>query len=140
MPSRLSLLLNLFLLASCPVSAQDDGNKIEGDFKGLSAIQFFNKLEKLGPYKFYYDANQLDSFIVQVTAKGEALTDLLNKAFKDTDLHFSIDDDKNVFITRKLQIVTDLPKGFFGNTANLANNTSSPSDSILDQDIQSKNA
>jgi hypothetical protein len=140
MRSFLSLLLILFLLANCPLSAQDSGNKIEGDFKGLTAIQFFNKLEKLAPYKFYYDADQLDSFIVQVTAKGEALRDLLNKAFKDTDIHFSIDDYKNVFITRKLQIETDLPKGFFGNSGSFANNTSLLSDSVVDHDVQSKNA
>jgi hypothetical protein len=95
------------------VSAQEGDKKIEGDFKGLKAAQFFDKLEKQVPYKFYYDSAQLDSLDVQVTAKGQTLTELLQEAFKGTDIRFSIDSDRNVFITRKLQVVTDLPKKYF---------------------------
>lgn len=114
--------------------------KIEGDFNGLSMVQFFDKLGKQVSYKFYYDALQLDSFRVQITAKGETLSDLLKNAFKGTDIHFSIDKDKNVFITRRLQLIIDLPGNLFGNSGNLAGNSMLFSDSISDYGIDSKRA
>ena len=88
--------------------------KIEGDFSGLTMSAFFLKLEKQVPYKFYFDAGQLDSFTVQIIAHGQTFPELLKEAFKGTDIHFSIDPDRNVFIVRKLAIVTSLPKGFHG--------------------------
>ncbi len=136
----LLLLLIFFLSMPCIVSAQEGNNKIEGDFKGLTAVQFFEKLEKQATYKFYYNAAQLDSLNVQVIAKGQTLPELLKEVFKGTDIYFSIDEYRNVFITRKLQIVTDLPKDFFDRTENLTGNTKAASDSIADYDIESKKA
>jgi len=131
-------LLILFLPACYIASAQEDDNKIEGDFKGLTAIQFFNKLEKQVPYKFYYDSLQLDSLNVQVTAKGLTLPELLKEVFKGTDIHFLIDQYKNVFITKKLQFVTELPKDFFDQTENLPGDTRTAPDSIAAYDLESK--
>src|SRR6266498_82684 len=133
-----SLLLILFLPVCYIVSAQEGDNKIEGDFKGLTAIQFFNKLEKQVPYKFYYDSLQLDSLNVQVTAKGLTLPELLKEVFKGTDIHFLIDQYKNVFITKKLQFVTELPKDFFDQTENLPGDTRTAPDSIAACDLESR--
>jgi hypothetical protein len=141
MRSRLPLLIIFFLSAPAVVFPQErNTEKIEGDFKGLTLVQFFNKLENQVPYQFYYDAVQLDSFRIELTAKGETLPELLKEAFKGTDIHFSVDGHKNVFITRKLQIVNDLPNDFFGNADHLAGNTGMPSDSAGDYGIESKKA
>jgi CarboxypepD_reg-like domain/TonB-dependent Receptor Plug Domain len=141
MRSCLLLLFIFFLSAPAIVFSQGEGGgKVEGDFTGLTMAQFFNKLEKQVPYKFYYDAVQLDSFIVQLIAKGETLPELLKEAFKGTDIHFSIDGNKNIFITRKLQIVTDLPKDFFGNGENLAGTIRTYPDSAADYNMESKKA
>src|SRR6266404_6308371 len=128
----------LLLLPSVVFSQEGNTDKIIGDFKGLTPVQFFDKLEKQVPYKFYYDTAQLDSFNVQITAKGETLTDFLTEAFKGTDIHFSIERNKNIFITKKLQIVTDLPKDFFGDTGSLADNTKLLPDSVADYGVESK--
>ena len=61
---------------------------------------------------------------------------VLEKAFKNTDLLFSIDDNNNkVYITKGLKIVTTLPAGFFR-----ANVTAKPAlsvkDSIIDYGLE----
>lgn len=139
MRSGLPLLFIFFMsIPSMIFSQEGNTDKIKGDFKGLTMVQFFNKLEKQVPYKFYYDAPQLDSVSVELTAKDETLSELLKEAFKGTDIHFSIDSNKNIFITKRLQIVTDLPKDFFVNRENLAAGKNMVADSVTDYDIESK--
>jgi len=94
---RCSLLLLIILFFAKPfiAFAQQGNNKIEGDFKGLTAAQFFEKLEKLAPYKFYYDSAQVDSLDIQVTANGQTLQELLKEAFKGTDIHYQETSDSN---------------------------------------------
>lgn len=141
MRSPLLLLIIFFLSVPSIVFPQGGkADKIEGDFEALTMIQFFNKLEKQVSCKFYYNTIQLDSFKVQVTAKGETLNEFLKEAFKGTDLHFSIDVYKNIFITRKLQIVTDLPDDFFGNKEDMTINKRLISDPVTEFGIESKKA
>jgi CarboxypepD_reg-like domain/TonB-dependent Receptor Plug Domain len=135
------LLLPVIIFLAMPaivLSQEGKDKKIEGDFSGLTMSAFFLKLEKQAPYKFYYDAVQLDSFNVQVIARGQTLPDLLTEAFKGTDIHFSIDPDGNVFIVRKWLVMTNLPKGLLDTTRNLANVTNINADSVVDYGIGSK--
>lgn len=101
-------------------------NLVSGDFNNLPVDSFLLEVEKATPYHFFYDAKQLDSFRITVSAKDEPVQDVLKKAFLNTDILFSIDGQNRVFITRKVQLVTSLPADFFqksNTTVSEKNNT-----------------
>lgn len=115
---RSLLLLLPFLLLLSSADAQP-GNKIEDHFDNIRLVDFFNRLEKKVPYKFYYDAVQLDSFTLQLTVKDMTLVQVLQEAFKGTDIRFTIDTAyRNIYITRRLQVAIELPKDMFVKAGN----------------------
>jgi hypothetical protein len=89
---------------------------ISGDFNNLPVDSFLLQIEKNTPYHFFYDVKQLDSFRVAVSAKDETVFQVLQKAFLNTDILFSMDAQNRVFITRKVQLLTSLPPDFFSNS------------------------
>ena len=111
--------------------------KIQGEFNQLSLPEFFSRLEKQVPYKFYYDAAQLDSFSVQVTAHDQTLEQLLTQAFKGTDVVFSIDAEGNVFIARKWLVTTRLP-GSLSDQGNSNAGSLGNVDSVMQSDANSR--
>jgi hypothetical protein len=112
---KILLLLPFFgLLFNGYVNGQEKNEiLITGIFSDIDLVEFFKKLESQTPYFFYYDQAQLDSIRVDVTADKEPVQTLLQKAFTNTGLLFSIDAGNKVYITKGLKIVTILPDGFF---------------------------
>lgn len=110
---KLPLLL-LFLYSN--VWAQQPGaDSIRNNFDNVRLSGFFNRLEKQEGYTFYYDRALADSFTIQLDTKGMSLSRALQEAFKGTDFVFSIDTTfGNVYITRKLKIITELPAQYTG--------------------------
>lgn len=136
---RLLFSLSLLLLGLTIKSQEVLKIKIDDNFDSVSSRDFFSRLEKKVPYKFYYNPAQLDSFVINLTVQGKTLPEVLQEAFKATDIHFSIDSSsKNIFITRRLSIVTELPPGFFYKEDKLINKNIISPDSIPAFDIESK--
>lgn len=109
---RLSLLFCSFILFGITVTAQKKMT-VSGTFNQLPAEAFFRQIEQQTPYFFYYDIKQLDSTRINLSVKDQPLTRVLEQAFQNTDIRFSVDDQDRVYITRKVQILTTLPAGFF---------------------------
>ena len=57
---------------------------ITGNFENLTLKDFFNKLESQAPCFFYYDVNQLDSNLVNLSVQNEPLSSVLEKALKSS--------------------------------------------------------
>lgn len=136
----LLILLLVFLLSfnNSICSQEIPGEKIDENFDNISLVDFFNRLEKKTPYKFYYNTAQLDSIILQLRANNLALREVLQEAFKKTELLFSIDSsNKNVFITKKTGVVTELPKEYFRNSVDTEAKDITMPDSIAEYDIES---
>ena len=126
-----------FLLAGITLNAQLN-QKITDSFVNVSLQDFFERLEKKTPYKFYYDPAQLKSFYLSLEVKDLTITQVLQEAFKATDLRFSIDNStKSIFITLKFLIETELPAGYF-KTADSLTLKKNLADSLADFDIESK--
>lgn len=126
------------LLCVFVCSAQEKKDPlISGNFENLTWQEFFNKLESLAPVYFYYDVNQLDSTLVNLTAKDEPLGSVLDKALKSSGLLFSISAGNKVYITKSIRIVTHLPEGFFPATAT-ARPGLSVKDSVVDYGLDLK--
>ncbi len=109
------ILLNTSLHAQQPL--------ISGNFRDMDVESFFKKIESSTPYFFYYDVKQLDSIRININVNNLPLPQVLQEAFKQTDVQFAIDDANRVFITRKVQIMTALPEGFFQKDAQKTDNT-----------------
>src|SRR5690349_23991348 len=73
---------------------------ITGNFKDLKVEQFIRELENQTSYHFYYDPNQVDSLSINVSVQRQPLQKVLELAFSNTDIHFSIDQHNNVFLLK----------------------------------------
>ncbi len=126
------------LLATINSNAQDNKNNlVSGNFENLSLVEFFQKIESQTPFFFYYNVAQFDSMPVNVTAQNEPLQTVLEKAFRNTSLLFSIAADNKVYITKGLKIVTILPVGFF-QTSNESTPAYIVKDSITDYGLEAR--
>ncbi len=105
---------------------------INGDFSNLRFPQFVQKVEASTPYFFYYNSTELDSFNVNAQANNSTLLQLLTTVFQNTSFHFSVDSISRVFITKRIQILTNLPFDFF-NKNKTGNDTSHISLSFLNE-------
>lgn len=130
------LLLFMLLIVFCAFSQETNPVRITEDFKEVRLPDFFKRLEQKTPYKFYYDALQLDSFTLQLSVKDMTIEQVLERAFQNTDIRFSVDSYNNIFITRKMQVITELPKDLFATNRNPSRgNATTP---VTDFDIDSK--
>src|SRR5579862_5465789 len=108
---RLGLIfLGFFFVAK--VFAQQE-QLITGDFTGMSFGQFIHEIESKSSYHFYFDTAQTSNLTVNISVNQKPLRAVLQQLFNKSDFHFAIDDDMHVFITKKIQIQTTLPSGFF---------------------------
>ena len=127
----------IFLFGTIALRAQDN-ERITDSLVNVPLEEFFNRLEKKVPYKFYYNAKELKTLYLTLAVKDLTLTQVLQEAFKGTDLHFAFDKQaKNIYITKKFPIETELPAGYFKNNDSLEKDALD--NSIADFDVESKN-
>lgn len=87
------------------------------DADSMRFTYFVRLIESNSNYFFYYDTAQTNKLSVTIHAKTQPLETLLSIIFKNTDLHFAIDDDNHVFVTNSFAIQTTLPQNFLNNNA-----------------------
>jgi hypothetical protein len=125
--------LLIVLITSFHVFAQEkQTDLVTGEFNELSIDQFANTLTLQSGYKFYYDALQLDSIRITISAKEQPIQKLLERAFLNTGISFSIDQHKNIFLVKGRSIQTDLPSGFFGRQKNSSDRIKTVANDMLD--------
>src|SRR5918993_107572 len=73
---------------------------ITGEFKNLNIEQFVQQLEKATGDTYYYNPKDFDSLLINFSVKEKPLADVLALAFENTNYHFAIDNNKQVFITK----------------------------------------
>jgi hypothetical protein len=115
MPCRAARLLlsALPLLFLLEVQGQEE-KRVTGNFEGYSFGRLTARLEAETGYHFYYDPADVDSMSIEMTLNKATIRQILDEIFQNTDLHYSIDSAKHVFITRLVTIVTTLPPRFGG--------------------------
>lgn len=77
--------------------------------------QFVTELEAKTGFHFYYNPIQFDSLKISVEVNNKPIETVLDMAFKNTDFHYAITAQHQIFLTRGREIQTRLPAGFFGN-------------------------
>src|SRR5580700_6023879 len=88
--------------------------RVTGNFEGYSFARLAARLEAETDYHFYYDPADVDSMSIDMTLNKATIRQILDELLQNTDLHYSIDSAKRVFITRHVTIVTTLPPRFGG--------------------------
>ena len=109
-----------FYFLSLPVRAQEAGVPlVTASFSGTSFSAFVKAVEAETGYRFYYDANQVDSLYVTATFNKTPLPAVLEQVlagqtFTGQTLEYSIDPAaKHIFINKDLKIATQLHPGFY---------------------------
>ena len=101
------------LLLSFKVIAQQNDNLVTGNFQNVTFNEFVQKVEAQTTYHFYYDASQFDSTTITISVNNAHLPSILDKVLGNTQWHYMIDKDNNIFITRGYTLAANLPYGFF---------------------------
>jgi carboxypeptidase-like protein/TonB-dependent receptor-like protein len=107
------LFLASFLLVLQSTQAQDK-KRITGNFGNYSFTRLAARLETATGYHFYYDPRDVDSLAIDLTVSNATVTEILDRLFDHTDLHYAIDPDGRIFITRHAAIITTLPSTLGG--------------------------
>ena len=108
---RLTVFLSL-VLSSVFVYGQEA--RVSGSFNGATFQKFVEDIESKTSYRFYFDPLSTDSLVVTASPQNQAIGQLLNQIFVGTDLKFSIDAEKNIYVTHEREILSTLPHDFFG--------------------------
>ncbi len=87
--------------------------RISMAFTDISFARFVQEVENINGCHFYFDAAETDSLLITVKADNESLDELLQHVFRGTGFRFVIDGENRVFVGKKLQLQTVLPKGYF---------------------------
>ena len=109
---RLGFLLFL-LSAALRGYGQQAGPPISGQFERVRFADFVRRVEAATPYRFFYDAADVDSLTISLNANGLPLAEVLAKALAGTKLQFAVDAASHVFISTAPAIQTALPPGYF---------------------------
>ncbi|HEU5051708.1 MAG TPA: carboxypeptidase-like regulatory domain-containing protein [Hanamia sp.] len=112
--NRKKSLLFFIVLLLCSVSyAQQNDNLVTGNFQNANFNEFVKRVEAQTNFHFYYEPSQFDSISITISVKDAHLPSILDKIFNNTQWHYTIDKDNNVFITKGFSLASNLPYGFF---------------------------
>jgi hypothetical protein len=103
-------------LSGFAFAQQIPGRLIDVDFKQAGISKVVTDLKLKTGYHFYYDPVQFDSLRVTLNVAQQPLTSILNKIFENTPYHYFITDEREVILTRDLQISISQDAGVFNET------------------------
>jgi len=125
---RLFFVVLCSCIVSCGYSQTVPPTSISGQFNNLSFKQFAEEIEARSPYRFYFQARDVDSLRIQLSVTDKPLSVVLTRVFEGTPHQFAIDERNRVFITTNQAIRTSLPIGFFDRGAGGASDDSASVD------------
>ena len=103
----------LLLTAKDAFAQESSDNLVTGNFHDVTFTEFVQKIEKQTGFHFYYDPTQFDSISITISVSEAHFSAVLDQVFSNTDWHYTIDKEKQVFITKGFTLAGDLPYGFF---------------------------
>ncbi len=109
MKKRIITLLLIFL----DFTAFAQQNSLSISLSNAKFDEFVTAVERSSPYRFYYEPNTTDSLIITIDVQNKSIDDVLNIALANTELHFAVDAQNKVYVTKMRTILTDLPINYF---------------------------
>ena len=112
--ARVFVIFYLALIFSPQIFSQQLNDPIiSRDYNNLPWNTFVEQLEKDFHFKFYYEPGAHLNISIQVPNDTITLKQLLTDNLRHLGINVAIDKKGNVFLTRKLEIITKLPDDFF---------------------------
>src|SRR5688572_21440864 len=108
---RSVVFLFLTTLANLAIAQE---SRVTGNFSNLSFEKFVAEIEAKTNFHFYFNPQFTDTLAITASPQNQPIEELLNQVLTGTDLHYVIDSDRNIYITREREILADLPDDFFG--------------------------
>jgi hypothetical protein len=88
------------LLAAVSLVRGQETERFSVSLSQAPLSELAKQLESSGRYRFYYNPSETDSILITVSAQNETLSEILTKAFANSELRFSIDNENNVFLLK----------------------------------------
>lgn len=111
MRKKTLLIISLLIFSGVlyPVMGQkEDQVLISLDLKSASLDELVTAVESQTNFHFYFRASDFDKVSITVSAVRKPLSYILDEAFKNTEYHYAIDPQLNVFLTKDIVITTQL--------------------------------
>ncbi len=115
------------LLVRNSLKAQDINTIVNGEYKNITAVKFLLNLEKQTGFHFYFDDSQLDSININIYVNKKSLREVLEIAFRNTNIGYAYEAPDIIFISKGQLVSTELPNGFFGKGKNIKNDVADDS-------------
>lgn len=107
------LLLILVVCFFTDLSAQTNTAKFSGMYLGVPFERFVERIEAESTYKFYYKKKDIEDLQVNLQANNSDIKMILNQAFAETGLTYSIDSSNRIWVTKGQRIQIEFPKDYF---------------------------
>src|SRR5688572_21975161 len=105
---RIALAVVLFATTSIVWAQDRNDDSLSFDLENASFINAVKEIESKAGCFFYYRKKDVDSVSVTLHVKGASLVAVLDQIIRNTALHYAIDPNRNIFITRSIIIDTSL--------------------------------
>ncbi|WP_417575073.1 carboxypeptidase-like regulatory domain-containing protein [Negadavirga shengliensis] len=112
------ILLFTLTVIACTIisetSAQTPQEKqISGIFAGIGFERFAQMVEERSPYRFYFSKSDTDSLEINISVSNATIEEVLENILRGSELHFSIDRENRVFISKGRPLSVKLPADYF---------------------------
>ena len=113
----MKLFYSLIVLAlSISLSFGQTKQLIDAEFNDAPFEDVIKKIEEQTNYKFFFNPRWTDSLKVSISVRNQGLPQVMQAILQETNLKYAVDQNGNVFITERREIMADLPEDFFGET------------------------
>lgn len=104
---RITLItLTLCFFFISPLFSQQNDSRYDLELTNVSFDEFVIKMEQQSKVHFYYDEQLLAGFRVSINVRNRNAGEILRAVFRNTDFRYAIDNDGNIFITRRTALLT----------------------------------
>lgn len=102
--------LSLIISLSCILGNTGDPDiYFSGKFQNVPFNEFVTDIEEQSGAHFYYIGEWTTGITITASGDSLSLSDVLSKYLHNKGLYFFIDKKKNIFITRNLELITEIP-------------------------------
>src|SRR3569832_1460569 len=105
--SRCLLLPLILLVLTAETVLAQDYPAVTLEIKQGRMADVLKELEKQTNYRFYYDTTDLDTSMVDISARQLPFTKVLDQLFTEKDLSYTVDKNRYVYISRGEPIHTE---------------------------------
>lgn len=109
----LCVFIILILFYSRSAAQERNDTVVSAQWQNTPLLKIFEDLESRTGFHFYYDTARLDSIRVTYSPEKDSLSVILQQVLNKTGLQFTIDRNRNVFITREVKIQSQLAQGYY---------------------------